>query len=159
MTTLYVCDSGEFREAGKQDVLECARGLLAQGFRRGSPVLKRPDSAWEFLQVHLGDREHEVFGLLYLDARFRLIAVEDLFRGTIDSAPVHPREVVRRALEKNASSVIAYHNHPSGSLDPSPADEQITQQLKAALALIDVHLLDHLIVGDGIYSMAANGLL
>src|SRR5580658_5921755 len=94
-----------------------------------------------------------------LDSRHRLIAVENLFRGTINSASVHPREVVKAALTHNAAAVVLYHNHPSGLSEPSAADELITRRLKEALALIDVRVLDHLIIAESIYSFAAAGLL
>jgi DNA repair protein RadC len=109
--------------------------------------------------VHLGACEHEVFGLLHLDTRHRLVAVEDLFRGTLNSASVHPREVVKAVLARNAAAVILFHNHPSGLCQPSAADELITRRLREALGLIDVRVLDHLIVAESIYSFAEHGLL
>ena len=159
MTTLYVRDQSGFREAQPTDVLDRAHALLAQRYRVGSPVLTSPALTREFLRVHLCTYEHEVFGMLHLDSRHRLIAVEDLFRGTISSASVHPREVVKSALKHNAAAVVLYHNHPSGLTEPSAADELITRRLKEALALIDVRVLDHLIVAESIYSMAEHGLL
>jgi DNA repair protein RadC len=108
----------------------------------------------------LRDRAYEVFCCLHLDNRHRLIAFDELFRGTIDGASVHPREVVRQALARNAAAVILAHNHPSGVAEPSQADELITHRLKEALALVDIRLLDHLIVGDGsCVSFAEKGLL
>jgi DNA repair protein RadC len=110
--------------------------------------------------VQLGACDHEVFGVLHLDNRHRLIAVEKLFRGTIASASVHPREVAKAALMQNAPAVVLFHNHPSGFTEPSAADELITRRLKEALALIDVRVLDHLIVaGTDITSFAERGLL
>jgi DNA repair protein RadC len=159
MTTLYVRDASGFREAQPADVLDRAHALLACRFRTGSPVLSSPDLTREFLRVHLGACEHEVFGVLHLDSRNRLIAVENLFRGTINSASVHPREVVKAALAHNAAAVVLYHNHPSGLTEPSAADELITRRLKEALALIDVRVLDHLIVAESIYSFAEHELL
>jgi DNA repair protein RadC len=159
MTTLYVRDQSGYRQAQPTDVLDRAQALLAQRYRVGSPVLTSPALTRDFLRVHLGTCEHEVFGVLHLDSRHRLIAVEDLFRGTISSASVHPREVVKATLRHNAAAVVLYHNHPSGLSEPSAADELITRRLKEALALIDVRVLDHLIVAESIYSFAEAGLL
>jgi DNA repair protein RadC len=107
----------------------------------------------------LGGKDYEVFGLVHLTARHRLIAVEDLFRGTIDGARVYPREVVKSALARGSASVIIFHNHPSGGSEPSQADEEVTRRLRQALALVDVRLLDHLIVAEKIYSFAEHGIL
>jgi DNA repair protein RadC len=159
MTTLYVRDESGFREARPNDVLERAQALLAQRYRVGSPVLTSPALTREFLRVHLGTCEHEVFGMLHLDGRHRLLAVENLFRGTISSSSVHPREVVKSALAHNAAAVVLFHNHPSGLTEPSAADELITRRLREALALIDVRVLDHLIVAESIFSFAEAGLL
>ena len=159
MTTLYVRDASGFREAQPNDVLDRAQALLAQRYRVGSPVLTSPALTRDFLRLHLGAHEHEVFGVLHLDSRHRLIAVENLFRGTINSASVHPREVAKSALVHNAAAVVLYHNHPSGLSEPSAADELITRRLKEALALIDVRVLDHLIVAESIYSFAEHGLI
>jgi DNA repair protein RadC len=159
MTTLYVRDESGFREAEATDVLGRAQALLAQRYRPGSPVLNSPALTREFLRLHLGACEREIFGVLHLDSRHRLIAVEDLFRGTIGSSSVHPREVVKAALARNAAAVVLYHNHPSGITEPSTADELITRRLREALALIDVRVLDHLIVAESIFSFAEAGLL
>src|SRR5579864_2749218 len=110
MTTLYVRDASGYREADSAVVLERARALLARRFRAGSPVLTSPGLTREFLAAHVGGAEHEIFGVLHLDSRHRLIAAEDLFRGTISSASVHPREVVKAALKHNAAAVVLYHN-------------------------------------------------
>jgi len=108
----------------------------------------------------LGQRAYETFTLIYVDNRHRMIACEDLFRGTIDGASVHPREVVKEALRHNSAAVILAHNHPSGVAEPSQSDELITQRVKEALALVDIRLLDHIIVGDGVsVSLAERGLL
>ena len=160
MTTLYVRDQSGFREADASDVLDRAQALIAQRYRAGSPVLSSPERTREFLRMHLGGSDRETFGVLHLDNRHRLIAAEDLFRGTIDRASVHPREVVKAVLARNAvAAIVLYHNHPSVSSEPSAADELITRRLKEALALIDVRVLDHLIVAESIYSMAEHGLL
>jgi len=159
MTTLYVRDQSGYREAQPADVLDRAQALLSQRYRVGSPVLTSPALTREFLRVHLGASEYEIFGVLHLDSRHRLIAAEDLFRGTINSASVHPREVAKTALLHNAAAVVLYHNHPSGGIEPSAADELITRRVREALALIDVRVLDHLIVAESIYSFAEHGLL
>ena len=115
-------------------------------------------SGW--LRVHLRDLRHEIFAVLLLDARHRVIRFEALFRGTIDGASVHPREVVRSALEQGAAAVVLVHNHPSGVAEPSRADVRITARLKSALELVDVRVLDHLVVGDeDVVSLAERGLL
>jgi DNA repair protein RadC len=159
MTTLYVRENSGFREAESYLVIQQAHALIARRFRVGSPVLTQPAKTRDFLKLHLGSLDYEVFGVLHLDARMRLIAIEDLFRGTIDSASVHPREVVKSALRHDALHVVAFHNHPSGTPFPSPADEFITARLKDALALVDIRLLDHLIIGSDIYSFAESGRL
>ena len=110
-------------------------------------------------RMHLAGRDYEAFGLVHLDVRYRLIAVEDLFRGTIDRASVHPREVAKAVLSKNSAAVILYHNHVSGQSSTSAADEQITQHIQQVLATLDVKVVDHLIIADPIYSFAENGRL
>ena len=159
MATLYVRDEAGFREATATDILDQAHGIISRRFRRGAKVLDSPAAVRAFLRLHLGNLDHEVFGVIHLDARHRLIAIEDLFRGTVSAAQVHPREVVKSALAHSAMYVIAYHNHPSGIAESSPADDFITARLKDALALVDISLLDHLIVADTVFSMAERGLL
>lgn len=159
MTTLYVQDGLGFREAASEDVIRQAHAIVSRSFRVGTPVLSTPSKMREYLRVHLGGLDHEVFGVIYLDGRHRLIKAEDLFRGTIDCAQVHVREVVHNVLRYGASAVVIYHNHPSGACDPSPADDAVTQRIRDALALIDVRLLDHLIVGEAVYSFAEQGLV
>jgi DNA repair protein RadC len=159
MTTLYVRDTSGFREAEATDVLDRAQALLAQRYRVGAPVLTSPERTRAFLRVHLGACEYELFGVLHLDNRHRLIAVEDLFRGTINSASVYPREVVKAALARNAAALVLFHNHPSCEGSPSAADELITRRLVEALALVDVRVLDHLIIAESIYSFSEHGLL
>jgi DNA repair protein RadC len=159
MTTLYVRDSSGFREATSTDILNQAQCIISRRLRPGARILDAPARVREFLRLHLGHLEHEVFGVIHLDARNRLIAIEDLFRGTLSAAQVHPREVVKSALAHNAMYVIAYHNHPSGVSVASPADDYITQRLKDALALVDIALVDHLVVGETVFSMAQQGLV
>jgi DNA repair protein RadC len=142
-----------------QAALELGRRHFREAMCIGS-VLTAPEPTRAFLTTQLRDRAYEVFCCLYLDNRHRLISFEELFRGTIDGASVHPREVVKQALSHNAAALIFAHNHPSGIAEPSAADELITQRLKAALALVDIRVLDHFIVGDGTcLSFAERGLL
>jgi DNA repair protein RadC len=149
---------GEAKYALLQAVMEMARRHLFETLQSG-PALTRPEDTRRFLLARLRDHPHEVFGCLYLDNRHRVIAFEELFRGTLDGASVHPREVVKQVLHHNAAAVIFAHNHPSGVAEPSGADAQITGRLKDALALIDVRVLDHIVVGDGSVSLAERGLL
>jgi DNA repair protein RadC len=150
---------GPRRASILQAALELARRHYAEALRAG-PALEAPQATRAFLLSQLRDRPYEVFCCLHLDNRHRLIAFEELFRGTIDGASVHPREVVRQALARNAAAVILAHNHPSGVAEPSQADERITLRLREALALVDIRLLDHLIVGDTrCTSFAERGLL
>jgi DNA repair protein RadC len=158
--TLFIRDGETFREAHPQDIIDRAAALIAQRFRPGAPAFTSPDRTRQYLRHQIAALPYEVFGLLLLDNRHRLIRSEVLFRGTIDGAAVHPREVVRTVLEANASAVILYHNHPSGIAEPSQADEIITRRLREALQLIDVRILDHLIVGERTeYSFAETGRL
>ena len=140
-------------------VLELARRAMAQQLRART-VFATPDAVKQYLQLQLSARPHEVFVVLFLDVQNRMLALEELFRGTLTQTSVYPREVVLRALHHQASAVVLAHNHPSGTAQPSRADEALTQTLKAALALIDVRVLDHVIVGTGeALSMAERGLM
>lgn len=140
-------------------VLELARRAMAQRLQERA-VFDTPDAVKNYLQLQLSNRKHEVFAVLFLDAQNRLIALDELFHGTLTQTSVYPREVVLRALHHQASSVVLSHNHPSGSVQPSRADEMLTQTLKTTLALIDVRVLDHVIVAPGeALSMAERGLL
>lgn len=137
--------------------LELARRHLAEELQRG-PAMLNPADSGAYLKARLRDFPYEVFAVLFLDTRHRPISCEELFRGSIDGATVHPREVVRRALAHNAAAVILAHNHPSGVAEPSQADRLITRRLQEALALVEVRVLDHLIIGDGTpVSLAARG--
>jgi DNA repair protein RadC len=150
---------GPARTAQLGAALELARRHYAQTMTRG-PGLESPVQAAQYLRACLRDRPNEVFGCLFLDQRHRPIAFEEAFHGTIDHSAVHPRELVRRALAHNAAAVILAHNHPSGVAEPSAADVELTRKVGAALRLIDVRVLDHLIVGDlGVTSLAERGLL
>jgi DNA repair protein RadC len=150
---------GPARFAEMQAAIEISRRQLTDPLKAG-PSLSSPRATRDFLVAKLRDLEHEVFCCLYLDKRHRLIHFEELFRGTIDGASVHPREIVKLALQRNAAAIIIAHNHPSGIAEPSQADELITQRVKEALALVDIRLLDHIVVGDGVsVSLAERGLL
>ena len=123
-------------------------------------TLQSPDAAKDYLRLKLGERPHEVFAVVFMDSQNRVIAYEELFRGTLNQTSVYPREVVLESLKCNAATVILCHNHPSGSPQPSRADEALTLTLKSALALVDVRVLDHFIVGGGEpLSMAEYGWL
>jgi len=150
---------GPAKRAELVAVLELARRAMAQRLQE-RPVFDTPDAVKHYLQLHLSNRTQEVFAVLFLDVQNRLIALEEMFQGTLTQTSVYPREVVKRALHLQASSVMLSHNHPSGTVQPSRADEMLTQTLKAALALIDVRVLDHVIVAPGeALSMAERGLL
>jgi DNA repair protein RadC len=150
---------GPARFAEMQAAIEISRRQLTDPLKAG-PSLSSPRATRDFLVAKLRDLEHEVFCCLYLDKRHRLIHFEELFRGTIDGASVHPREIVKLALQRNAAAIIIAHNHPSGIAEPSQADELITQRVKEALALVDIRLLDHIVVGDGVsVSLAERGVL
>ncbi|MDH4568155.1 JAB domain-containing protein [Pseudomonas sp. BN414] len=148
---------GPAKFAQLQAVLEMSRRHLAEGLRRDS-ALESPQAVRDFLKAQLRHSHHEQFACLFLDAKHRVLAFEVLFHGTIDGASVYPRQVVKRSLAHNAAALILSHNHPSGVAEPSEADRQLTRRLKEALALIDVRVLDHFIVGDGEpLSMAERG--
>jgi DNA repair protein RadC len=150
---------GPARVAELRAMGELSRRALAEPLARGA-VISDPQAVHRWLRLRLRDLQHEVFALLLLDARHRVIRFEALFRGTIDGASVHPREVVRTALAHGAAAVVLVHNHPSGVAEPSRADVRITARLKAALELVDVRVLDHLVVGDAeVASLAERGLL
>lgn len=150
---------GEAKYAQLQAALEIGRRHLGAKLARGA-ALESPGDTRDFLQACLRDRPYEVFCCLFLDNRHRVLAFEELFRGTLSGTAVYPREVVRHALGLNAAAVILVHNHPSGVAEPSRADELLTERLKEALALIDVRILDHLVVGDGdMVSFSERGLL
>ena len=150
---------GPAKQAELVAVLELARRALAEELKEKT-LFDTPQAVRDYLQLQLGSRTHEIFAVLFLDSQHRLIVLEELFRGTLTQTSVYPREVVVRALALNAASVVLAHNHPSGAAKPSRADEALTQTLKAALALVDVRVLDHVIVAQGdALSMAEKGLL
>ena len=141
----------------KSSVIKLALAVLSARYRPGR-AFTSPEDIEGYLRLKLTGRRNEVFGIIYLDTRHRLIEIAELFQGTIDGAAVYPRVVVQQALEKNAAAVVIYHNHPSQVAEPSEADRGITLKLSRALALIDVRLLDHLVVTDGAFvSLAERG--
>jgi DNA repair protein RadC len=145
-------------EDGEAIILDALRVLRARFKARD--VFASPDSVKDYLRLQAQGLAHEVFALMYLDARNRLIDYQPIFRGTLTQTSVYPREVVKEALALNAAAVILHHNHPSGTCEPSRSDEVLTQTAKAALALVDVRVLDHIISSDeGALSMAERGLL
>jgi len=154
---LYKKVNSRYHVADVVDVAEayvhCTAGTVGTSIRS-------PMDTEHFLKARLSNLEHELFCCVYLDNRHRVIAFEELFRGTIDGTSVYPREVVKSALQHNAAAVILAHNHPSGVAEPSQADERITKRLKAALELVDIRVLDHIVVGhDKCTSFASRGLL
>ncbi len=142
-----------------EQIIERALALLAARMHQGD-VLSSPAAVRDYLRLHLGGREHEVFVVVLLDAQHRVLDILDLFRGTLTQTSVYPREVVKVALAANAGSVIFAHNHPSGLAEPSRADELLTHTLKQALALVDIKVLDHFVVGAAsTISFAERGLI
>lgn len=150
---------GPAKRAELLAVTEMVRRALAERLRE-RPVLDSPQAVADVLRLQIAHRPHEVFAVLFLDNQHRLIALEELFRGTLDQTSVYPREVALRALHHHAAAVILAHNHPSGAREPSRADAALTATLKGALGLLDIRLLDHLIVTrEGCTSMAERGLV
>ena len=150
---------GPAKRAELSAVLEIARRTL-RGQMAQRSVMDSPQTVRHFLELQLAGLPHEVFAVLFLDSQHRLLAFQEMFRGTLAQTSVHPREVVKQALSLNAAAVVLAHNHPSGAPEPSRADEALTQVLKSALALIEVRVLDHLVVArGGVVSLAERGLM
>jgi len=150
---------GQARLAILQSIPELARRYFEQSMPTGAAI-RSPADTEAFLKARMQHLDHELFCCLYLDNRHRVLRFDELFRGTIDGTSVYPREVVKEALGVNAAALILAHNHPSGVTEPSQADERITQRLKSALELVDIRLLDHLIIGEGMAtSLASRGLI
>jgi DNA repair protein RadC len=168
LSALFAADAGALtrvsglgtaKYAQLQAVLEMSRRALREKIERGS-ALSSPQAVRDYLRLKLQERPHEVFVAVFLDAQNRVLAVEELFRGTLTQTSVYPREVVKRALHHNAAALIFAHNHPSGIAEPSRSDESLTQALKQALSLVDVKVLDHFVIGAGAaMSFAERGLL
>ena len=154
-TGTYLVDS----PVSEADILLMAQQLASQRLRRGRS-LTSPKAVFNHLQTLLGDYEHEVFALLLLDSKHRILTFQELFRGTLDATGVYPREVVKICLEFNAAAVILVHNHPSGDPEPSQADRTLTRKLQDALYLVDIRTLDHIVVAsEGCVSLAERGHL
>ena len=168
LTGLFAADQSAFCQlpgmgpakfAQLQAVVEMARRALREELKKGD-AMSSPKSVRDYLRLSLEGRKHEIFVGIFLDAQNRTIATEELFSGTLTQTSVYPREVVKRALHHNAAAMIFAHNHPSGVAEPSQADEILTQSLKQALALVDVKVLDHFIIGGGnAMSFAERGLI
>lgn len=152
--TRYKFDS----DTTEKDVLAAAEGILGEKLKRQGSI-SNPNDANDFLRMRLGNLSHEEFHVLWLDNRHRIIDCQKLFTGTVDGANIYPREVVRAALRVNACAAILAHNHPSGIAEPSAADRAITSELRDALRLIGVRVLDHIVVGEECVSMAGRGLM
>jgi DNA repair protein RadC len=150
---------GQYQVVSAEELLSKTLWMLEQRVQR-KEVLSSPQLVKDYLRVLLAGRDHEVFVVVFLDAQTRLIETREMFRGTLTQTSVYPREVVKASLAANAAAVILAHNHPSGTPEPSRADEYLTQTLKSALALVDVRVLDHLVVaGSGVVSFAERGLI
>ena len=145
----------------QQRTITAALNLISERIATGSDYLTSPSRTFDFLRLYFAglDLEREHFVVLFLDSQHGVIETERLFSGTIDGAAVYPREIAKAALRRNAAAVILAHNHPSGLAEPSSADKRITDRIKAAMGLLDIRVLDHIIVGDGCYSFAERGVL
>lgn len=159
-TELMIRDErGNYHVATPEQIIDLAKQAIDRKVMRGDAMCS-PNAVKDFFIMHLGALEHEQFTVLFLDAQNRVLKCAEMFRGTITSASVYPREVVKEALQCNAAACILAHNHPSGSMEASDADKNLTQMLKKALELIDVRILDHVIVGAGqAMSFAERGLM
>ncbi len=158
MHALMVKVAGRYRPAAKDEILSVAVQYAVQDAPRA--LAQSPAAVIRLARPFMAAREREAFYVMWLDGRHALIAIDELFQGTVDASPVFPREVAKRALERNAVAAIFIHNHPSGNLQPSPGDESITRRMKETLGLLDISVLDHFIVSaTGHYSMAEHGLI
>ena len=156
--SLLIRDGEELREATAAEVLDQAGALIAERFRRGTPVLANPELTREYLRHQIGALPYQVFGILLLDSRRRLIRSETLFRGTIDAVSVHPREIARVVVEADAAAVVLYRNARAEYPEPTEADALVVRRVREALALIDVRVCDYLIMGGAAeHSFAATG--
>jgi len=162
-TQLTLIETSDFeadRIVQENQVIDEALHILDRRLFARGPNLTSPDAVASYLKLHLAQQEHEVFGVIFLDAKHRVLAFEILFYGSIDGASVYPRQVIKRSMVHNAGAAILVHNHPSGCTEPSQADRLLTARLKETLALVDVRVLDHFIVGEGRpLSLAEHGWL
>lgn len=156
---LFIRSGDAYRKAPDSIVIDHARHLIGARFTSGAPVLRNNQKLHDFLLAQLGARDNEVFALMLMDVHHRLIEYVELFHGTVDGASIYPREVVKWVINTRASVVMIAHNHPSGEPEPSPADCLVTQRLCQALALIEVKVLDHFVVGTSVTSMRDRGHL
>lgn len=145
--------------AADEAIIKQAKAILLKRMKKRGISMTDPSVVKDYLILHLQELEHEQFHVLFLDNQHRLIACEMMFKGTIDAASVYPREIVKRSMHWNAAALILAHNHPSGTPDPSQADIAITKKIKEAMALIDVRVLDHFIVGDEVSAFSERGLI
>ena len=159
-TALFTLNAdGSYQPADTETIVGVARECLDAMFVRGEPMTS-PALTRSFLSLRLAKLPHEVFAVLFLDARLHVLEYREMFRGTLTQTSVYPREIVKEALTLNAGSVVLAHNHPTGVPDPSQADELLTRTIKSTLALVDVRVIDHVVVGGGAtFSFAENGLL
>ena len=149
LTLIETSDVEADRIVQENQMIDEALHILDRRLFTRGPTLTSPDAVASYLKLHLVQQEHEVFGVMFLDAQHRVLAFEILFHGSIDGASVYPRQVIKRSMAHNAGAVILCHNHPSGCTEPSQADRLLTARLKEALALIEVRVLDHFVVGEG----------
>lgn len=161
LSALMVCNvMGEYKPASYDQIIDAAQDILRQQMHRASITMENPKVVKAYLQCRMSRLDHEVCYVLFLDAQHRLIDDQQMFRGTLSQASVYPREIVKEALKLNAAAVILSHNHPSGCAEASGPDRSLTTHLKTALALVDVHLIDHIIVaGEKTLSFAEAGIL
>jgi DNA repair protein RadC len=160
MQRLMIKSGSRYRVASKPEIAEAFSALVLVEFNKVRPLFEGPDASARYLRSMLAGLDHEVFVVLFLDTRHRLIEAKEMFRGTIDQSAVYTREVVKESLNAGAAAVVLAHNHPSGIAEPSQADELITRRLKDALALVDIRVLDHVIIAGSSYtSFAVRGLL
>ena len=151
--------SGLAEKLSEEQILKRAESILFKRFER-SCYLTSPEATRRYLTTHFADKTREVFSLIFMDSQHGVLGIEDLFTGTIDSASVYPREIVKDALSHEAAAVIFAHNHPSGTAEPSTADQHITTRINTALETIDIRVLDHLVIGGTVtVSFAERGLL
>ena len=159
-TGVQVCDvSGVYRTIQRENLIKSAQNCIVDRMESHGETLDSSEKSAAYLQVLLGDYEHEVFYTVWLDSKHRVLDAQELFRGTVDQAAVYSREVVKAGLACNAAAVLIAHNHPSGVSDPSQGDIQITKRLKSALELVGINLLDHLVVGSSVTSMQERNMM
>jgi len=156
---LYIQDNGgEYVPAPKELIFSAARQLSGSQLRRGTCITSS-DLAREAIGNRLSGHQYEIFACLFLDSQHRVLDFQEMFRGTVNSTTVHPREIIKEALRLNAAAVILAHNHPSGEIEPSPLDLELTRKLTEILKVVDVRVLDHLVIGNSVLSMSDSGYM